>query len=199
MNILPDMLETLRELERDRRGYPIPWFVARPANGPIDFRVMDPDHLLNAVHDRLCWVCGKRHHKDVAFIGGPLSTVQGLYADPPAHLDCAMFSIKVCPFLAIPTAKRRQAKLPDHIVIADVMIENPKVFGVLITDEYHFVGSSIKAGSPSAIQWYYEGKPASRVRVKAAIHAALQSDVVRTNPAAPQIRKLSRNVSLPVF
>lgn len=194
------MPETLRELERDRRGYPIPWFVARPANGQIDFRVMDPDHLVMAVQDRLCWVCGKRHDKEVAFIGGPLSTAQGLYADPPAHIDCALFSVKVCPFLAIPTAKRREAKLPEHTVTTGVIMKNPEVFGILITDAYRFVGSNIiKANPPSAIHWYCEGKPASRVLVKAAIHAGLQSKEVRTSPSAAQIRKLSRNLSLPVF
>ena len=195
------MPEHIRGLERDHRGYPIPWFVHRPADGSIDFRVMDPNHMLLSVRNRLCWVCGKPHDEGVvAFIGGPLSTAQGIYADPPSHLDCAMFSVKVCPFLAIPTAKHREANLPGHAtVIPGVITQNPEVFGVLITDDYHFVGVHIKANPPSAIHWYCGGKPASRVQVKAAIQAGLRRDDVRNNLLAAQIRKLSRNLPLPVF
>ena len=38
----PDVPTRIARLERDPRGYPIPWFVDRPAGGSIDFRVMDP-------------------------------------------------------------------------------------------------------------------------------------------------------------
>jgi hypothetical protein len=59
MRDLPDMPTSMAARERDHRGLPIPWFVRRPAAGPIDFRVMDINRHRQALQERRCWVCGQ--------------------------------------------------------------------------------------------------------------------------------------------
>lgn len=124
----------IARLERDPRGYPIPWFVHRRANGAIDFRVMDPQRFIQATRGHRCWVCGDRLGKFIGFVGGPLSAAQRRYADPLAHVDCAEFSARVCPFLAIPTTQRREANKPAHVEITGreaMVMKNHEVTGIL--------------------------------------------------------------------
>lgn len=197
---LGDIPENIRRLERDRRGYPIPWFVFRPEDGSIDFRVMHPDRFILAVRARLCWVCGQPHGAKAAFIGGPLSTAQGLYADPPAHIECAEFSVRVCPYLAIPSAQRREANIPGHTTTfgGDAVLANPGVFGIAVSDGFTMAGRNIQAMPASEIRWYCQGKPARRIQIKEAMSRSLQDEKVRRHPHFIQIRKLMRALPLPM-
>ncbi len=201
MRDLPAMPESIAALERDHRGLPIPWFVRRPANGPIDFRVMDTNRHQQALKERRCWVCGEPLGKEMAFVGGPLSAAQRLYSDPPAHPDCAEFSAKACPFLAIPTAHRREANKPaDLECIPGQVATNPEVVGILITDGFEPLGRGVTRANPAIrILWYHEGRQASRREIKAAIHAAFQREEVRSSPDAARIRRMARELPIPTY
>jgi hypothetical protein len=201
MRDLPDMPDLIAALERDHRGLPIAWFVRRPADGPIDFRVMDMDRHRQALQERRCWVCGEPLDKEMAFVGGPLSAAQRLYSDPPAHPECAEFSAKVCPFLAIPTAHRREANKPaDLDYIPGQVASNPEVVGILISDGFEPIGMGVIRANPAIrILWYHEGREASRREIKAAIHAALQREEVRTSANAAGIRRMAKGLPLPTF
>jgi hypothetical protein len=146
------MPDRIARLERDFRGYPIPWFVNRPADSSIGFRVMDPKRFDHAARESRCWVCGDRLGKFIAFVGGPLSTAQRLYADPPMHVDCAEFSVKVCPFLAIPTAHRREVNKPGKC-LENKWGQNPEVTEVLVTTSYSMLpGVVLLANEPRDIR-----------------------------------------------
>jgi hypothetical protein len=113
------------------------------------------------------------------------------------HVDCAEFSAKVCPFLAIPTAQRREANKPAHVEITDrdaMVIENPEVTGVLITTGYRKGPQGILlANEPREVRWFHEGRTANRSEVQHAIEAAAKRDEVKRNPNRNEIvRKLAK-------
>lgn len=105
----------IAELPRDERGYPIPFF-AQYVDGKPDLRIADGRKAVRCDHDLLCWVCGQALLTSVCFIGGPKSAQSGTYSDGPMHRDCAEFSLRVCPHLAIPNASRRSNDLPENVV-----------------------------------------------------------------------------------
>lgn len=193
MDGLPDVPRTIAALKRDRRGYPIPWFVATPGAGqPIDFRVMDDAKAIRAIKQRLCWVCGTTMGSNLAFVGGPLSTAQRLYTDLPMHVSCAEFSMKVCPFIAIPSAHRRTANMPDKLVEAiqkqdqqstGFSQENPTVFGMLVSNGYKVADGAFLANPPERIEWFCRGRKATGPEVIAAIEMAKKHPDLANNAA----------------
>lgn len=187
-------------LERDARGYPIPWFVDRPADGSIDFRVMHPQRLFLAVQKRLCWVCGQPMGRNTAFVGGPLSVAQRLFTDPPAHRDCTEFALKVCPFLAIPSAQRREANKPPHIHLpGDQVAANPGVFGMIIVTDYQMLRPGIlRAGRPLEVNWYYQGRAATRIEVQQAIEVAQGRGELAASPLRDTILDALDQLPLPI-
>jgi hypothetical protein len=179
----------IARLRRDPRGYPIPWFVHRPENGAIDFRVISPERLVLAVKERRCWVCGLPLGTINAFVGGPLSAAQRLYSDPPSHEACAEFSAKVCPFLVIPTAHRREANKPDHVEMpGEHVMANHEVTGILITIGYTVLPQGILvANRPREIRWFHQGRPATRSEVQHAIEIARERGEVKRHPNRQEI------------
>lgn len=196
-DIMPDRIA---RLERDPRGYPIPWFAHRPADGTIDFRVMDPGRFVLAVKEHRCWVCGDRLGKFIAFVGGPLSAAQRIYSDPPSHVECAAFSAKVCPFLTIPTAQRREANKPAHVEMpGQQVIENHEVTGIPITIGYSMLPQGVlTAKEPREIRWYHGGRPAKRSEVQHAIQIARERDEVKHHRNGQEIVRKLNMLRLPV-
>lgn len=199
-----DFAETIparvARLERDPRGYPIPWFVHRPPHGAIDFRVMDPERFALAVKQRRCWVCGEPLGKFLAFVGGPLSAAQRLYADPPSHLECAEFSAKVCPFLTIPTAHRREANKPGHMEMpGQHVVANHEVTCILIATDFSVMPQGmLAANEPRELRWFHEGRPATRSEVQHAIDVARERDEVKRHRQAPAILRKLATLRLPL-
>lgn len=94
----------MRTLERDHRGYPVPFIVLRDNHGKPRFAIND--HLLvgACLSKKLCSICGKRLDADIWFVGGSRAFLHndGVFIDPPLHYECAEYSLRVCPFLAAP-------------------------------------------------------------------------------------------------
>lgn len=100
MTQIPDRLA---HLDRDPRGYPIPWNVLRADDGTAFFTVNDTARNWLALARKLCPLCGLRLGSFMWFVGGPLSAfhAHGAYADLPGHRDCIEFALATCPFLAV--------------------------------------------------------------------------------------------------
>jgi hypothetical protein len=105
--------DRIRNLPVDERGYPVPWFVDW-IDGKPEFRAMDGRKFDRCINEKLCWVCGERLKKHVAFVIGPMCTITRTSAEPPSHLDCAEWSVKACPFLSKPQMKRREDDLINN-------------------------------------------------------------------------------------
>lgn len=94
----------MRTLERDRRGYPIPYIVLRDTSGKPQFTINDHQSVAECLRKHLCAICGKRMpYGERWFIGGSrcFTHEHGAFLDPPLHIECAEYALIVCPFLAL--------------------------------------------------------------------------------------------------
>jgi hypothetical protein len=175
---LPPMPDRIAALPRDERGIPVPFFVAWIDGKPL-FPVIDPAKQSRAIRERLCWVCGEPLARNVAFVIGPMCAINRVSAEPPSHLECAVFSATACPFLTRPGMKRMD--LTDKVKTDEppgLMIRrNPGVCLVWSTREYRMIrapnGVLFRVGEPTAVRWFAEGRQATRAEVLASIESGL--------------------------
>jgi hypothetical protein len=187
---LPD---NMRELPVDRRGFPVPFFVARPKPGEDwDFRVVFPEESVRALKEHLCWVCGNRMGQKNAYVTGPMCTVTGTTAEPPAHLSCAEYAALACPFLANPSMRRNEKDLPeDKWMPGTAIMHNPGVTGLLVTRDRPRPFDDgrgnilINMGRVENLTWYASRRRATRKEVMDAIERGL----VRLMEAMPEEAK----------
>lgn len=171
---LPDHM---KHLPLDHRGFPVPWFVAK-INGEWDFRVVRKGGIADAWNKRLCWVCGEPLGRFRTFVIGPMCAVNRTSSEPPSHTDCARFSAMACPFLTRPKMRRNQKDMPKDTATAGIMIDrnlgvtlmwttlNPKPFKVEN-------GWLFNIGDPVSVEWYAEGRTATRDEVAASFQTGL--------------------------
>ena len=180
MNALREGLEAppqrIAKLPVDERGYPVPWFVDW-IDGKPEFRAMDPDKWLRALREKLCWVCGERLGRYMVFIAGPMCGINRTSSEPPSHKECAEWSVRNCPFLNDPHAIRRvdeKIGADGHCVGGVSITRNPGVSMLWTTESYSVFrdgrgGHLVHMGEPMSVEWYKEGKPATREAVMASI------------------------------
>lgn len=172
---LPEMPAHIAHLKCDERGYPVPWFVAW-INGKPDFRVVNPGKIIAAYRKNLCWICGGVMGVHRVFAIGPMCVINRVSSEPPSHRDCAEFAAKACPFLTHPHRKRDDRDLPDNISVAGVMIErNPGVICLYETRKHQPFnagnGVLFKLGDPDKVEFWAEGREATRAEVWASIES----------------------------
>ena len=188
-----DLPARMRALPLDKRGFPVPWFVARRRlrasiagktgqRWPV-FPAMDARKRRLAWKDNLCWVCGQKMGRVRAFVIGPMCAVNRTSAEPPCHLDCARWSALNCPFLSRPAMGRVPL---DHYGgtgenVPGVMLpRNPGVTLVWQTLRPAIFGAGagnflFDIGKPHAVEWYARGRAATRAEVLASIESGLPS------------------------
>jgi hypothetical protein len=172
---LPLLPSRMKSLPLDRRGYPVPWFVAI-IDGEPDFRVIGAGKLLKAHRQHRCWICGDflgRHH---TFAIGPMCAINRVSSEPPSHHDCAEFAARACPFLTRPEAKRREAGLPEErqAPAGIGLARNPGVVVLWSNRTYQVIpvapeGMLFDTGAPELVEWFCEGRPATRAEARAAL------------------------------
>lgn len=175
------------KLPRDPRGYPVPWFVAWVDDKP-DFRVMREEAIHEAIEGKRCWVCGERRLPDTgAYVAGPMCGVNRISSEPPSHLSCALYAVKVCPFLANAEMARNERALPKGATDpAGVMIRrNPgAVFVWEVREEPIYMrvphglagaghGILFRLQDPRRITWWANGREATREEVEHSIRTGL--------------------------
>lgn len=177
-----DMPYRMTLLPVDKVGRPVPWFVAF-IDGAPDFRVIGPGKMRDALRGSLCWVCGHGFAggEDRAWLIGPMCAVNLVTAEPPSHLECAVWSARNCPFLVTPNMVRRDRHMPGEAVSpAGIMIRrNPGVALVWVTGyrawrtEREPGGILFRLGPPKRALWFAEGREATRDEVLASIDSGL--------------------------
>jgi len=160
-----DMPLRMRALLVNDAGYPVPWFVGW-IDGKPDFRTMDGRKVEYARRNPVCWVCGglRLYGAPAAFVIGPMCAVNRVSAEPPSHLDCAVYSATHCPFLTIPKMHRVE---PGHPAVAKVgagisIRRNPGVALVWISRSWQPFRDPVggwlwNVGEPLEARWYAEG------------------------------------------
>lgn len=179
---LPPLPPRMRWLPIEERGYPVPWFVEW-IDGKPDFRVIDQDKYVEAIRYGACWLCGDKLGKFKTFVVGPMCVINRTTSEPACHLECARYAVSSCPFMVIPTAKRRDANMPAHQPIAGQHLErNPGAmclyttltFSQFNTADYgHAPGVLITMGEPCSVEWYSEGIMCERGPVQESIDSGM--------------------------
>lgn len=178
---LPQMSHRIASLPRDERGYPVPWFVAW-IDGKPEFRCAAGEKLQQAIDGRLCWVCGQKidRRKPLAFVIGPMCSINRISSEPHCHLDCAVFSAKACPFLTMPKAHRREANLPKEGYDPGGFFikRNPGVCLIWVTHRYGMLhlqegGCLFELGDPLQTLWFAAGRQATRDEILESIESGL--------------------------
>jgi hypothetical protein len=195
---LPPMPARIARLSRDKRGFPVPRFVAW-VDGAPDFRLADERYLEQSLRRKLCWLCGDVLGVHVTFPVGPMCAVNRVTAEPPSHRDCALFAVRACPFLSNPEARRRERGLPDgHAPPAGEMIRrNPGVTCLWSTRSFRPFragdGVLFRLGDPEEVLWFARGREATRAEVEASIASGmpLLRDPAEAEGAAA-VRELER-------
>jgi hypothetical protein len=178
---LPPLPPRIARLPVDDRGYPVPWFVSW-IDGKPEFRAADGRKFDRALKEHLCWVCGgSLSPLKQAFVIGPMCSVNRVSAEPPSHEDCALFSVRACPFLTKPHMTRRENDLPPGGTCAGEMIaRNPGVSCVWRTRWFQTFadgnrGLLFRIGDPEpgGVTWHAEGRTATRAEVLASVESGL--------------------------
>lgn len=154
------------------RGFHVPWFVAK-IDGEYDFRIADQSKFRRAVQESLCWVCGEKMGKFKSFVIGPMCGINRTSAEPPAHHECAVYSATACPFLSRPNMKRREddtTREHDGNGAGIGIKRNPGACGVWTVRDFklfsdHKGGILHEIGEPESVEWFAEGRPATRAEV----------------------------------
>ena len=195
---LPPVPKYMAGLPIDARGYPVPAFVEW-INGVPDFRIMRFDHLVNCVQFDKCWLCGEKLGKLRSYVIGPMCAVNRNSAEPPSHHDCAVFAAKACPFLTRPKAVRRDlgpAMQLEVVEPAGEMIKrNPGVALVWTTrGPTHYEreprGFLFDVGEPVHVEWFAEGRDATRAEVLASMDSGAPILVAKAKEEGPESLQL---------
>lgn len=184
----------MRDLPVDERGYVVPWFVDW-IDGRPEFRAMDGRKFVRAIKEKLCWVCGGKLGTHITFVAGPICGINRTSAEPPCHYDCGAWSVRNCPFLSNPRMVRREDGLSQGESINSaaagmglsrnpgvVMLWNTRVYDVFKAEGG--TGYLIQMGEPESVEWWREGRPATRDDVLESIETGL--------PALENIARLER-------
>lgn len=172
----------MRKLPIDPRfDAPVPWFVSW-TDGKPEFRIMDREKFRRALQMHLCWVCGESLGRWLGFVTGPMCVVTRTTSEPPCHVECATWSAQHCPFLSNPKMERRQEGLPENAIVENLagigVMRNPGVAAVFVTRSYErFLDNKgmylLTMGEPDHIDWWCEGRQATRAEVQESIDSGL--------------------------
>lgn len=160
----------IEALPRDKRGFPVPWFVAWVEGKPV-FPAADPDKMRQALKYEKCWVCGQRLGGYKAFVIGPMCCVNRLTAEPPSHFECAKFAVLNCPFMAQPLAKRTMGPDEGLVKPGGIMIDrNPGVSAIWVTKSFAIErdnGQPLwRIGPAHKVSFWAKGRPATRAELE---------------------------------
>ncbi len=174
----------MADLPCDSRGFPVPWFVAY-IEGKPEFRAMDHEKFVRAIREKRCWVCGQTMGIYVCFVAGPMCGINRTSSEPPSHLECGRWSAVNCPFLSNPRMVRREDEAINNTLLRDnaagyAIARNPGVAMLWITRQFEVYddgrgGKLIQMGEPESVEWYAEGRAATRAEVMASIESGLSN------------------------
>jgi hypothetical protein len=168
--------ERMRGLPIESRGYPVPFFVGY-VDGKPDFRTMDGRKFDLACEKKLCWMCGQRLGAHFTFAIGPMCAINRVISEPPSHRSCVEYGVRACPFLTNPRMRRNEKNLAGGTVAGEHLDRNPGV--TLLWTTHHYImfwagnGWLFRLGEPTRLQWFAEGRAATREEILASIDGGL--------------------------
>lgn len=197
----------MKHLPTNKAGYVVPWFVAW-IDGEPDFRVIRSGGIAEAYNNELCWLCGQKRGRYGAFVIGPMCAVNRVSAEPPSHRECATYAARVCPFLSNPNMHRRERGIPEDKVdpAGMAILRNPGVALVWVARGGRGAGAwrpfsvpsqvpganpgvLFDVGDPVDVEWWAEGRSATRAEVEESIRTGLPTLVEKAGEEGPEAVK----------
>lgn len=163
----------------DHRGFPVPWFVTNKTNdGLWDFVHIERNRMIEAIRFEKCWVSGQKLGRYKAFCIGPMCAINRTAGDPPVTKEIALWSVKVCPFMSRPRARRSDHSEntvdEDRVFDGVGIMRNPGVTAVWVSKNSEYQqGRGFYIGDPVEVTWWREGRPATRAEVDASIASGI--------------------------
>lgn len=196
---LPPLPRRLIGRPIDHRGFPVPWFVTQKTDdGRWNFVVLDRAQILRAQRLRLCWICGQQLGRFGTFVVGPITGITMAAGEPPAHLDCATFAAKACPFLVNPSMRRNDVQRGDaNESFGGVPLEhNPGVIALWSCTKWQVqrahVGHIFRLPKPTSLSFWAEGRRASPAEIERSIHLGLPKIIeIAAEEGAGSLRDLA--------
>lgn len=176
--IVDKMPLALAKRPKNEKGYPVPWFVPWH-EGQWDFRFIRTGKIEEAVAKQCCWTCGEKLERPCAFVIGPMCAVNRNSAEPPSHVECAVYAAKACPFLARPKLERLSTRTDldttDAQTAGTMIDRNPGVALVWVTNgaNYNTHLRLFDIGDPLRVVWYAHSRKATREEVMESITSGL--------------------------
>jgi hypothetical protein len=119
--------------------------------------------------------------------------------EPACHRDCAEFTAKACPFLTRPREKRNEKGLsPDASAPGTMIKRNPGCVCLFETPLAKAFddgrgGWLIRLDAPTRVDWWAEGRKATRAEIMASIEGGLQLlEAEAKKDGADAVRRLGR-------
>lgn len=198
---LEELPRRMKLLPLDERGYPVPWFVDY-MDGKPEFRSMDGRKFIRAIKERRCWVCGEVLGTNLCFVAGPMCGINRTSSEPPSHSDCGHWSARNCPFLNNPHQVRREDDLMNNARLTEesagmAICRDPGVTMLWVTRSYEVFNDGkdkplIIMGEPTRVEWYCEGRSATREEVMHSIESGLPALEALAMQQAGAIEHLER-------
>ncbi len=147
-------------LPRDARGFPIPFFAPWRDGKPV-FAVADERKRAQCATQRLCWICGQPLFDRIAFVGGPQAAENRSFGDPASHVECAVYAVQVCPFIADPNYRARAFSEGTDAVPGQIDAK-PDRTCVYVTHGYKVLRFPngdwlLRADPATEVQWWKDG------------------------------------------
>ncbi|MFI5222679.1 MAG: hypothetical protein ACHQX3_00290 [Nitrospirales bacterium] len=166
-NLAVEMPERIAALERDARGYPVPYIVLHDKEGRPMFTANDLRKVEVAYQNGLCHICGQALDPQPWFVGGPgsywLNGEKAVYFDGPMHQECMHYALKVCPYLAQISSLSISGAVLNHLREEGAWVRDttsipgiPDTF--IAVQAYRFKRVTSGQGT-----YYYVPKPAKKV------------------------------------
>lgn len=176
-----DVPERMRELPTDpRTRHLVPFFVHRDDDGSFDFRVIGRGKIDYCTSHNACWLCGQwMGGGDKWFAIGPMCAINRISSEPPSHHECVRFAVQTCPFMLMPKASRRETGVAHLGPAGGVMVtRNPGVTLLWHTRRFRRItgpkhGTVFDVGEPFDVEWWAQGRRATRDEVLASIDSGL--------------------------
>lgn len=146
--------ECLKQLDNDRRGYPIPVTAAVDRDGTPHFTITDQMARRRMIEEDRCHLSGRKLHRGRWFIGGPMAAfhARGAFLDGPMLDEASLFAVQTCPYIAAPKYARRiddkliqKSGVEDRMVVRmheEVVPDRPPLFVRVMTIGHKLVSSS---------------------------------------------------------
>jgi hypothetical protein len=177
MELRPEMNDAptaMRGRPIDHRGFYVPWFVtAKDENGHWDFRRVDPNRVREAYQRKVCWISGEPLGSYKSFVIGPMCCINRITAEPPVKREIAEWSVRVCPWLSNPQAKRPLLDEGSFRPAPGLMVmDNPGISCIwtIKGDGYQMNRDRlIRLGDPVHVAFYKNKEKASDLEIREAL------------------------------